>query len=221
MLSDVKRGLWPSGICLSVCVCVCVVCRAVPGWALLSLPLPCKFGTLSHQLGVPLLWCRWQHATGMDELSLYQPLHVLPVREPCQIQIPRPVEAPQRRKGRTILLSEIYKTIQNIITSPNNRLKHTILQWRSTVASTALWVAPWCSQRTASFHPPLGTLTSIQNLGGSWFLTASIDLHSNYDNFLEDFLQPIRALAAWTDMLSTQSKDQRMNLVLKVEATAS
>jgi hypothetical protein len=61
------------------------------------------------------------------------------------------------------------KTTLNIITSPNNWLKHTILQRSSTVASTLLCrVAPWCSRRTASC-PPLGTLTSIQNLGGSLF----------------------------------------------------
>ena len=40
-------------------------------------------------------------------------------------------------------------------------------------------VAPWCSRRTASFFPLLGTLTSIQNLGGLWFSPPSIDLHSN------------------------------------------
>ena len=52
--------------------------------------------------------------------------------------------------------------------------------WRSTVASTALsGVAPWCSQRTVIFRPPLGKLTSMQNLGGSWFSRPSIDLHSN------------------------------------------
>jgi hypothetical protein len=64
----------------------------------------------------------------MDELSLYQPLHVMPVREPCETQIPTPEDAPQRRKGRTILFSELEKTIKNIITSPNNQLNHTILQ---------------------------------------------------------------------------------------------
>ena len=48
------------------------------------------------------------------------------------------------------------------------------------LASTALCrVAPWCSRRTASFHPPLGILTSVQNLGNSWFSLPSIDLHSN------------------------------------------
>jgi hypothetical protein len=37
------------------------------------------------------------------------------------------------------------------------------LQWRSTVASTAFsGLAPWCSWRTASFHPPLGVMTLIQ-----------------------------------------------------------
>ena len=67
-------------------------------------------------------------------------------------------------------LSFLDKTILNIFHSPNNWLKHTVLQRRSTVASTALCsVAPWCSRRTVSFRPPLGTLTSLQNLGGSWF----------------------------------------------------
>ena len=81
-------------------------------------------------------------------------------------------------------LSFLDKTIQNIFTSPNNWLKHTVLQWRSTIASTALCrVAPWCSRRTVKFRHPLSTLTSIQNLGGSWFSLPSIDLHSNYDNF--------------------------------------
>jgi hypothetical protein len=63
------------------------------------------------------------------------------------------------------------------------------LQWRSTVASKALCrVAPWCYRRTTSFRPPLGTLTSIQNLGDSWFSPPSIDLHSN--NFrLEDLVR--------------------------------
>ena len=76
------------------------------------------------------------------------------------------------------------KSILNIITSPNNWLKHTIVQWRSAVASTALGrVASWCSRRTAIFRPPLGTLTSTQNLGGSWFSPPSIDLHVNYDRF--------------------------------------
>jgi hypothetical protein len=75
----------------------------------------------------------------------------------------------------------LYKTILNIIRSQNNWLKHTILQRRSTVALTALCkVAPCYTHRTASFHPPLGTLTSIQNLGGSRFSPPSIDLHSNY-----------------------------------------
>jgi hypothetical protein len=64
-------------------------------------------------------------------------------------------------------------------------------------------VAPWGSRRTASFRPRLGTLTLIQNLGGSWFSPPSIDLHSNYDSFWR------------TDMLSNKSNDQRMNLVLK------
>ena len=107
------------------------------------------------------------------------------------------VEAPQMRNGRTILLSELHKNIKHfkvilfrwnytkyIDVSPNNWLKHTVLQWRCTVASTSLCrVVPWCSRGTASFRPPLGTLKSIQNLGGSWFSPTSIDLHSNYDNF--------------------------------------
>ena len=81
------------------------------------------------------------------------------------------------------------------------------------------------SIRDHSFHlvslchrkssPPLSTLTSIQNLGGSWFSPSSIDLHSNYDDFRRTSSTPIRAIAAWPDMLSNQSKDQRMNLVLK------
>jgi hypothetical protein len=62
------------------------------------------------------------------------------------------------------------------------------LQIRSTVVSAALCrVAPWGSQRTASFRPPLGTLTSIQNLGGSWFSPPSIDSHSNYDHVRRTF----------------------------------
>ena len=103
------------------------------------------------------------------------------------------------RKGSAILLSEFHetknskilkkldfldKTIQNIFLSLNNLLKHTVLQWRSTVASISLCrVAPWCSRRTASFHYSLGTLTWIQNLGGLWFSPPSIDIHSNYGNF--------------------------------------
>ena len=51
------------------------------------------------------------------------------------------------------------------------------------VDSTALYrVATWCSRRTASFRTPLGTLTSIQNLAGSWFPPHSIDIDINYDN---------------------------------------
>ena len=61
---------------------------------------------------------------------------------------------------------------------------YVVLQIKYTVVSTELCrVAPWCSQRTASFRPPLSTLTSIQNLGGLWFSSPSIDSHSNYDNF--------------------------------------
>jgi hypothetical protein len=133
------------------------------------------------------------------------------------------------------MLSFLDKTILDIITSPNNLLKHTILPRRKSlhslwiihsnhlkvnsryfackfkyfdmftdlqnrcfvsVSSTALCrVAPWCNRRTASFRPPLGILTSIQNLGGSWFSLSSIDLHMNYYNFrrtssnLSEFLQ--------------------------------
>ena len=89
-----------------------------------------------------------------------------------------------------------YNYTNYIHMSPNKWLKHTVSQWRSTAASTALSrVAPWCSRRTVSFRPPRGTLTSIQNLGGSWFSLPSIDLHRNYDNFqrtsynLSEFLQ--------------------------------
>jgi hypothetical protein len=106
-------------------------------------------------------------------------------------------QSSQRTKGRIIFLSEFHKkyvflniwkvidkTIINIFTPPDNWLKHTVFQWGSTVASTALCrVAPRCSRRTANFCPPLGTLTSIQNLGDSWFSPHSIDLHSNFDSF--------------------------------------
>lgn len=49
--------------------------------------------------------------------------------------------------------------------------------------STMSGVAPRCSRKTASFHPHLATLTSIQNLGGSQASPPSIDRHGNYDHF--------------------------------------
>ena len=75
--------------------------------------------------------------------------------------------------------------------------------------------APWCSQRTASFCPPLGTLTSIQNLGGSWFSPSSIDLHSNYDNFqrtsfnLSELLQHELSCCSPNQRIN-ESKDQQI-----------
>ena len=68
----------------------------------------------------------------------------------------------------------------------------------------------WGNRRTDSFRPPLATLTSIQNLGGSQASSPSIDIHSNYVRRTSS--SQSKLLQYELTSIQSQNQEQRMNL---------